>query len=138
METIGGESRDAQGVAEFVQSASQRRSLMMSQPVAPLGGNQKYGGAGGPFCDCIYARANCLRSVERAAAAAKDFDPFDVVRGQMGKVELSQSHAVYFYSVDEHEDLVTIRAANEYAGSRSTRPGLDYIHARNISHGLDH
>src|ERR1043166_2376182 len=111
---------------------------MISLPVAAFCRKRQFGRTRALFRNDVDYASDCLRAPESAAGAAKNFDPFDIVRGQVSKVELPQSHAVNFYSIDHHKDLIAIRPANEYAGTRSTRPGLDDVDTRNISQCLDY
>jgi hypothetical protein len=117
----------AEGVTKLSRAAPKCQRLTIRRTVASFEGQASLQRSLAFLGDNIIYAAVRLRALESSARAAKNFDPLDVFRRQMGKIKSAQRRAVSLDAVDENQNMIRLRAANEYRCRVTTGPGLNDI-----------
>ena len=78
------------------------------------------------------------RPVEGALWAARDFDPVDGVRGQIGKIKLAGQSLIDRNAIEKHLHVLARQPAHENRGQLPRRAGLDNGQARDFPQSVCH
>src|SRR6266403_3275846 len=78
-----------------------------------------------PFGENLDDAGKCARTVNCALRTANDFDPLDVVRGQVRKIKLTGETLIDRNAVEQHLSVCAIQAARKNRCELTRCPGLD-------------